>query len=223
MIFLFWTRPTKSAIPARGIGGSVGSRRAGIVPAVVLTRTEPHRTTLEGHEALRPVRSLPPDFPGLSSRHPRGSRRFVPLFFRHSPLFRANGHSFLATRHSPLFRATGRKSGLFSPSISPSFVLSRISSMISAASNWPGRPGWSPTQSPPQIRTCRFPASGSSPHDFAAWLSSVGPLAQVGGRNDVPGVGSQPRSFRCDRAGTASASKSAALLSETQRGGPSSP
>ena len=66
---------------------------AGIVPAVVLTRTEPHRTTLEGHEALRPVRSLPPDLPGLSSRHPRGSRRFVPLFFRHSPLFRADGHS----------------------------------------------------------------------------------------------------------------------------------
>ena len=74
---------------------------------------------------------------------------------------------------------------------------------------------------PPQIRTCRIPASGSSLHDFAAWLSSVGPRAQVGARNDVPGVGSQPRSFRCDRAGTASASKSSALLSEKQRGGPS--
>ena len=66
-----------------------------------------------------------------------------------------------------------------------------------------------------------FRAPGSSLHNFAAWLSSVGPLARVGGRNDVPGVGNQPRSFRCDRAGTASASKSAALLSEKQRGGPS--
>ena len=47
---------------------------AGIVPAVVLTRTEPHRTTLEGHEALHLLRPLPPDIPGLSSRHPRGSR-----------------------------------------------------------------------------------------------------------------------------------------------------
>jgi hypothetical protein len=32
---------------------------------------------LQGHEASRPLRSLPPDFPGLSSRHPGGSRRFV--------------------------------------------------------------------------------------------------------------------------------------------------
>ena len=31
----------------------------------------------EFDEVLRPIRSLPPDFPGLSSRHPRGSRRFV--------------------------------------------------------------------------------------------------------------------------------------------------
>src|SRR5271165_2216132 len=45
-----------------------------ILQAVVLTRTEPHRTTLEGHEASRPVRSLTSDLPGLSSRHPRGSR-----------------------------------------------------------------------------------------------------------------------------------------------------
>jgi len=35
------------------------------------------RTTLEVHEASRPIRLLPPDFPGLSSRHPRVSRRFV--------------------------------------------------------------------------------------------------------------------------------------------------
>src|SRR5208337_2989697 len=48
-----------------------------VVPAVVLSQLEPHRTTLEVHEASRPIRSLPPDFPGLSSRHPRGSRRFV--------------------------------------------------------------------------------------------------------------------------------------------------
>ncbi len=32
---------------------------------------------LQGHEASRPLRSLPPDFPGFSSRHPGGSRRFV--------------------------------------------------------------------------------------------------------------------------------------------------
>ena len=51
MIFLFWTRPAKSAIPAPGLAAQVGPG-TGIVPAVVLTRTEPHRTTLEGHEAF---------------------------------------------------------------------------------------------------------------------------------------------------------------------------
>ena len=34
-------------------------------------------TTVEVHEASRPVRSLPPDLQRLSSRHPRGSRRLV--------------------------------------------------------------------------------------------------------------------------------------------------
>ena len=75
MIFLFRTRPAKNAIRRTGIGSSGGSRRAGIVPAVVFTRIEPHRTTLKGHEAFRPTRSLPPDLPRLSSRHPRGSQR----------------------------------------------------------------------------------------------------------------------------------------------------
>jgi len=71
-IFRFWT---SSAIPQRraGVGGL--ARHRAVVPAVVLSRTEPHRTTLEGHEAARPLRSPPPDLPGLSSRHPRGSRR----------------------------------------------------------------------------------------------------------------------------------------------------
>ena len=73
MIFLFWTRPAQSAIPRTGIGDSVG--HCALVPAVVLTRTEAHRTTLEGHEASRSLRPLPPDLPGHSSRHPRGSRR----------------------------------------------------------------------------------------------------------------------------------------------------
>ena len=53
------------------------SRRAGIVPANVLTRAVPHRTTLQSRAAMRLLRSLPPDLPGLSSRHPRGSRRFA--------------------------------------------------------------------------------------------------------------------------------------------------
>ena len=35
----------------------------------------PHRTALESREALRLLRPLPSDLPGLSSRHPRGSRR----------------------------------------------------------------------------------------------------------------------------------------------------
>src|SRR5271157_1830442 len=58
-----------------GVGGSVAHHT--VVPAVVLSQPEPHRTTLEGHEALRPIRSLPPDFPGLSILHPRGSRRYA--------------------------------------------------------------------------------------------------------------------------------------------------
>jgi len=43
-----------------GVGGSVGHHA--VVPAVVLSQPELHRTTLEGHEASRPIRSLPPTF-----------------------------------------------------------------------------------------------------------------------------------------------------------------
>src|SRR5208337_2666711 len=68
-------RPLSTQRRGAGVGGSV--RHHAVVPAVVLSQPEPHRTTLEVHEASRPIRSLPPDFPGLSSRHPRGSRRFV--------------------------------------------------------------------------------------------------------------------------------------------------
>src|SRR5271157_4931939 len=68
-------RPLSTQRRGAGVGGSVGHHP--VVPAVVLSQPEPHRTTLEVHEASRPLRSLPPDFPGLSSRHPRGSRRFV--------------------------------------------------------------------------------------------------------------------------------------------------
>src|SRR5271157_2946010 len=68
-------RPLSTQRRGAGVGGSVGHHA--VVPAVVLSQPEPHRTTLEVHEASRPIRSLPPDFPGLSSRHPRGSRRFV--------------------------------------------------------------------------------------------------------------------------------------------------
>ncbi len=49
--FLVLDKIPKEHNPGAGMGGSVGSRRAGIVPAVLLTRTGAHRTTLEGHEA----------------------------------------------------------------------------------------------------------------------------------------------------------------------------
>ena len=76
VIFWFGTRPVQTRAPFRraGMGGSGGSRRRDC-SAAVLTRTGSHRTTLKGHEALRPVRSLPPDLPGHSSRQRRGSRR----------------------------------------------------------------------------------------------------------------------------------------------------
>src|SRR5208282_4929061 len=47
------------------------------------THDKCHRSTVrypegkEVHEASRPLRSLLPDFPGLSSRHPGSSRRYV--------------------------------------------------------------------------------------------------------------------------------------------------
>jgi hypothetical protein len=57
-----------------------------VVLALVLAQPEPHRTTVEVHEASRPPWSLPPDVPGLSSRHPRGSRRIINQVLRSTGL-----------------------------------------------------------------------------------------------------------------------------------------
>ena len=57
----------------QGVGSSIGDHA--LVPALVLAQPEPDRTPVEVHQTTLPLRPLPSDVRGVSSRDPRDHGR----------------------------------------------------------------------------------------------------------------------------------------------------